>query len=52
MKPISVSDGLWTWIMDHKNSTENSADKVIKKLIRDNEDLKQVIAELELHQER
>ena len=39
MKSIMVSDNLHKWIMDHKDSEKNSAEKVIYGLIGENREL-------------
>jgi succinate dehydrogenase flavin-adding protein (antitoxin of CptAB toxin-antitoxin module) len=36
MKSISISKDLHSWIMDHKNSKDTSAEKVLKNIIQEN----------------
>ena len=47
MKTISISENLHKWIMDHKNSDQNSAEKVIYRLIGENKELKSKFKEIE-----
>lgn len=47
MKSISVSDTLHKWIFDHRDSVNNSAEKVIYGLIGENKRLNQKLKECE-----